>query len=148
DSPIAPHRQCAAGVQMFSLLAQLRHGGGGTTFIAGMHKVLLRYYDSLDDDERAAKHATHRKRVMKSHPWLRELAGHNREIVDREPYFMTEGGDIDGAPVRVHEMTGEPGDVYLLHPLSMHTWAPNASDKPRIMRSKMIVHRNFDWRER
>ncbi len=148
DTPIAPHRRGAAGVQMFSLLAPLSHAGGGTVFIAGMHEVLLRYYDALEDDERTAKHATHRKRVMKSHPWLRELAGHNREIDDRESYFMTEGGDVDGLPVCVQEMTGEPGDVYLLHPLSAHTWAPNAGDTPRIMRSKMIVHRDFDWRER
>lgn len=147
DSPIAPHRGGAAGIQMFSLLAPMHPGGGATVFIEGMHHVLLRYYAALSDAERRAKHGTHRKRVMNMHPWLRELRGATHDVEDRSAHFMERDGDIDGMRVRVREMTGDPGDVYLLHPLTVHCWAPNARDTPRIMRTKMINRLDFDWTE-
>jgi hypothetical protein len=46
---------------------------------------------------------------------------------------FTEEADIDGLPVRVVELTGEPGDVVLAHMLTAHCIAPNTADRPRLM---------------
>lgn len=145
DSTIPAHHHRVGAIQMFSLLTSMRPGGGATVFVEGCHRLLLQYYAALSADKRQDKHATHRKRFMSSHPWLRELSGAERKIKDRKAFFMQQGGLIDGVEVRVREMTGEPGDVYLLHPLLLHCWASNALDTPRMMRSKMIVRKDFQW---
>jgi len=145
DSTIPAHRHRVAGIQMFSLLAPMRPGGGATIFVEGMHHILLQYYAALPADKRQEKHPLHRKRFLNSHPWLRELSGVDHKIKDRRVFFMQQGGIIDGIEVRVLEMTGDPGDVYLLHPLLLHCGAANALDTPRIMRSKMIVQKDFRW---
>jgi hypothetical protein len=145
DSPTPAHRHRVAGIQLFSFLAPTRPGGGATVFVEGIHHILLQYYAALSVDKRQAKHATHRKRLMSNHPWLRELSGVDHEVKDRKAFFMQQGGIIDGVEVRVLEMAGDPGDVYLLHPLLVHCWASNALDTPRMMRSKMIVRKDFQW---
>ncbi len=50
---------------------------------------------------------------------------------------MTEA-DLDGIPVRVVELTGSAGDVYVTHPWVLHSIAPNANHTPRMMRSRVI----------
>jgi ectoine hydroxylase-related dioxygenase (phytanoyl-CoA dioxygenase family) len=42
-------------------------------------------------------------------------------------------GAIDGVEVEVVEVTGRPGDAYLLDMRILHAGAPNASTRPRIM---------------
>jgi hypothetical protein len=64
---------------------------------------------------------------------------------DRVAAFMERATDVDGVPLRVHEMTGEPGDAYLLHPLLAHSAAPNALDAPRVMRGKLLPRHGFDF---
>lgn len=145
DNPIAPHLSGCAALQLFSLLAPLEPGGGATVFVEGMHRVLVDYFERLGPGERSAKHGKHRARVMKGHPWLRRLQEDDPPVDDRIRFFMEDGSVIDGHEVRVNEMVGDPGDVYLLHPLLVHTWAPNASDRPRMMRSKQVTKKDFDW---
>jgi hypothetical protein len=49
--------------------------------------------------------------------------------------------DIDGLPMRVVELTGEPGDIVVAHPLTVHCAAPNCGDYPRMMRiMRPFVH--------
>jgi ectoine hydroxylase-related dioxygenase (phytanoyl-CoA dioxygenase family) len=40
---------------------------------------------------------------------------------------------VDGVPVRIVELTGEPGDVVFLHPHLFHAPAPNHGRTPRLM---------------
>jgi hypothetical protein len=47
--------------------------------------------------------------------------------------FMIEEGQARGLSVRVVEMTGDPGDVVVMHPFVLHTPAANALDTPRMM---------------
>jgi hypothetical protein len=54
---------------------------------------------------------------------------------------MGEGVEIDGVPVRVVELTGNPGDVYLTSLWVMHATAPNASSRPRMMRSRSFMRK-------
>lgn len=48
---------------------------------------------------------------------------------------------VDGAELRVVEMTGEPGDVFLAHPLILHAPATNCTTVPR-MALASFVYRN------
>ena len=47
----------------------------------------------------------------------------------------TRAGDVD---LRVSEMTGEPGDVWLMHPDVLHAPAPNVLDAPRLVVTQFV----------
>jgi ectoine hydroxylase-related dioxygenase (phytanoyl-CoA dioxygenase family) len=51
---------------------------------------------------------------------------------------MREGAVLDGVSVRVVELTGAAGDVFLVHPWILHTAAPNCNPTPRMMVSARI----------
>jgi hypothetical protein len=51
----------------------------------------------------------------------------------------------DGVPLKVVELTGEPADVFLMHPLLMHTAAPNSRAEPRLMISGGITTDMWGW---
>ena len=147
DSNIAPHRDGAAGLHVFALLDRMKPGGGATLFVQGLHRITLAYYAELDPEERRSKHAVHRRRVMARSAWLRQLMGTEPGPEDRVACFMDRATEIDGVPLRVHEMTGEPGDVYLCHPLLAHSAAPNALDTPRVMRGRTLMRHGYDFFE-
>jgi ectoine hydroxylase-related dioxygenase (phytanoyl-CoA dioxygenase family) len=49
---------------------------------------------------------------------------------------MDEETVLDGVPLRVVELTGEPGDMVFCHPVMLHCAAPNRGKWPRFMRIK------------
>jgi ectoine hydroxylase-related dioxygenase (phytanoyl-CoA dioxygenase family) len=51
---------------------------------------------------------------------------------------MSKGTSIDSVEVRVVEMTGEPGDVLLVHPMILHAPALNCSSSPRFALSTTV----------
>lgn len=52
---------------------------------------------------------------------------------------MREGSVVDGVPLRSVELTGEAGDVFLMHCDCFHTAAPDCSDRPRMMATEMVA---------
>ena len=46
---------------------------------------------------------------------------------------------VDGVDVEIVEMTGEPGDVYLMNLWVLHTRWPNQSREPRIMLTQRFL---------
>jgi len=122
------------GVKTWALLGDLEPGGGGTPQVAGSHRVIARYLNTTPERDFTRV----RDRVLASHPWFRELTREDRTSAD----LMAEA-EVDGTPVRVVELTGQAGDVYLTHPWILHSIAPNARDSPRMMRSRMIWRTNW-----
>ena len=59
-------------------------------------------------------------------PWHFDMPA--RGPTDRFARFMIGGDEIDGVRVRVIEATGEPGDVCLMHPWTLHTTAFSSED--------------------
>ena len=59
--------------------------------------------------------------------------------VDRRRRYMDEGAVLDGVPVRVVEVTGEPGDAFVMRADTFHTLAPNSRDESRMMLIKTWV---------
>ena len=62
------------------------------------------------------------------------LTGKVPSPADRRAYFMEVETEIDGVPVRVVELTGEPGDMVFCHPAIVHCASPNHGAAPRFMR--------------
>ena len=132
-----PHRQwhtdvgfdeTPQAVKIWALLGDLEPGGGGTPQVAGSHKVVERFLTTTEEREFKAV----RDEVLRSDPWFRNLTSEQRTVDPMAP------ADLDGLPVRVIELTGQAGDVYLTHPWILHSIAPNAADAPRMMRSRFI----------
>jgi ectoine hydroxylase-related dioxygenase (phytanoyl-CoA dioxygenase family) len=51
----------------------------------------------------------------------------------------------DGIALQVVELSGSAGDVFLLHPLTMHAAAPNAGSAPRFMLSGGVTSDMWGW---
>ncbi len=134
DFPPPPLQDFFA-VRLFVCLAKLRAGGGGTLFVAGSHRLVesLATNDGVD----RMRSADVRKALIRSYPWVKSLCSFD-EKVDRVRQFVKEGAVIDGIDVRVVEMMGEPGDVFVTHPLMLHASAKNCAKDPRMVLSSTV----------
>ena len=71
--------------------------------------------------ELTARHfTTIRDEVLRSDAWFRNLTSADERSVD-----PMDEADLDGLPVRVIELTGRAGDVYVTHPCILHSIATN-----------------------
>jgi ectoine hydroxylase-related dioxygenase (phytanoyl-CoA dioxygenase family) len=117
-------------LRMFGYLSPVAPRGGGTLIIAGSHRLAEPHLGKSSKDLRAA--------LADTSPWFHDLwrpkAGEDR--IDR---YMIQDAVVDGVPVRVVELVGEPGDIVLWHPSLLHTIARNALDQPRFMLTHTVV---------
>lgn len=105
------------GVQIFTFLEPVERHGGGTLVVAGSHRLLA------DAGALRPKDVNGRLRAK---PFFKALyAGPTTSDLPT--------GLVDDVPVRVVELTGRPGDAWLVDLRALHTAAPNAADRPRIM---------------
>ena len=111
----------APGPEMFTFVNKVEPKGGGTLVLAGSHHLLN------DVEYLSSKNV---KRRLKRHTYFRELTGKG---VDDRSRFMEEVGNIDNVPVKVVELTGDPGDVYFVDLRLLHSLGANTSDQPRMM---------------
>ncbi|TYB64253.1 phytanoyl-CoA dioxygenase family protein [Nonomuraea sp. PA05] len=100
-------------------LAPVGRGGGGTVVLSGSHRLVARFLREAGEAEPGRSPAV-RDAVFGMDPRLRDLRG-RPEVT------------VSGIPVRVVELTGEPGDVVFLHPHLLHAPAPNRSGSARLM---------------
>ena len=130
DFPVSRSTAGLDAVRIFTCLAKLSPGSGGTLFVAGSHRLVQ---NLVGEGERIAS-AEARKRLIRAHPWVKALCSRD-ETDNRVQRFMSKGTAVDGVEVRVVEMTGEPGDVILTHPMILHAAALNCSSLPRFVLS-------------
>lgn len=117
-------------VKAFAFLEPVKPRGGGTPYIEGSHRVVL---------DRARQHARAggwrsgdmREALKAEEPWLADLMSPGGD--DRQRRFMADGAVLRGIAVRVREMTGDPGDVVVMHAAMIHTIGANALQRPRMM---------------
>jgi hypothetical protein len=78
------------------------------------------------------------------------LTGHAPSPADRIAAFMDSETIVEGVPLRVAELTGEPGDMVFCHPVMVHCVAPNRGTRPRFMRIKtqVLTHEGRELRSR
>jgi hypothetical protein len=131
-----------AGVQLFACLATVDPGGGGTLAIAGSHRLANTGRPMTPSDV---------NQHLRREPFFADLMAlyappGGREVVGRT-------GTVGDAPLRVVEMTGAPGDVWLMDLRVLHTAAPNIAERPRVMltyryvRSDLLdeIARTYGW---
>jgi ectoine hydroxylase-related dioxygenase (phytanoyl-CoA dioxygenase family) len=67
------------------------------------------------------------------------LTGLAPSPADRIAAFMDRETIVEDVPLRVVELTGEPGDMVFCHPVMVHCAAPNRGARPRFMRIKTQI---------
>jgi ectoine hydroxylase-related dioxygenase (phytanoyl-CoA dioxygenase family) len=120
-------------------LAPVLPRGGAPLVVRGSHLAMM---DLSRKAGASIRSADARSLLAARSSWLRALFS-KTDVTDRVSRFMESDGDLCGFPVRVEELTGEPGDLILMHPGMLHAASPNVLDRPRMMLVQSIVRR--DW---
>jgi hypothetical protein len=127
------------GVKTYGFINRVRPGQGGTCLISGSHHIVGRFARTNRDVVCSLRHLPP---FMRSHPWLIDLE-RGAEDPDRTRRLMS-STETEGSELRIVELTGEPGDVVLTHPWTLHCIAPNAGNAPRMMTSKNVWRRGVE----
>ena len=135
------HLPAYTGLQVCTLLTEAEHRDGGTLFVSGSHHVVAAHFHRTRGQFSDNYSAKRMQSFFSTEDWFRDLDGGTVPEKDRVATFMDRTTTVGGIPLRVYEMTGKPGDVYVLHPLLVHAGPRNGGRSPRIM------HRSFVWRD-
>ena len=141
DYPATAVARPLPAVRFFVYLAPVKPRGGATLVVRGSHLAMMHLSRTAGASIRSADA---RSILETRSSWLRALFS-KTDAGDRVSRFMESDGDVCGFPVRVEELTGEPGDLVLMHPGMLHAGSPNVLDRPRLMLVQSIVRR--DWME-
>ncbi|HXQ12627.1 MAG TPA: phytanoyl-CoA dioxygenase family protein [Caulobacteraceae bacterium] len=117
-------------LRLFTFLEPVEPGGGGTFCIAGSATLAARLAPGAVSSKRL------RKRVRARYPALAALCD---TPCDRLPELVGVPHVIDGVEVVVEELSGQPGDAVIMHPLTLHAGAQNRRDRPRMMLAQSIL---------
>ena len=137
DNPCEPHLDRLRGLFVLSFIGSVAPGGGGTVILSGSPRLLIELRSRLSLSHGSG--ASVWEGFHRSHPWLMALTGQAPSPVNRIAAFMDEETIVEGVPLRVVELTGEPGDMVFCHPVMVHCAAPNRGARPRFMRIKTQV---------
>jgi hypothetical protein len=150
DNDSEPHLDRPRGLFVVSFIGPVAPRGGGTLILSGSPRLLAQQERRIPASQRHASVARLRDRFHRSAPWLMALTGLAPSPADRVAAFMDTETVVDGVPLRVVELTGEPGDMVFCHPLIVHCVAPNRGTRPRFMRIKtqVLTHEGRELRNR
>ena len=150
DNPCELHLDRPRALFVVSFIGPVASGGGGTLILSGSPRLLIRQERRLPASQRCGSIATRRERFHRSAPWLMALTRLAPSPADRIAAFMDTETTVDGVPLRVVELTGEPGDMVFCHPVMVHCAAPNRGPRPRFMRIKtqILTHEGHALRDR
>jgi ectoine hydroxylase-related dioxygenase (phytanoyl-CoA dioxygenase family) len=135
DYPPSPSLHGLFLVRLFICLASLSPGGGGTLFVQGSHR-LVENMPPIEGVKRM-RSADVRNTLTRTCPWIEALCSRDSNN-DRVQRFMARSEVFNDVELRVVEMTGEPGDVLMTHPLLLHAPSKNCAASPRIVLSSTV----------
>jgi hypothetical protein len=139
DNPSELHLERPRALFVVSFIGPVAPRGGGTLILSGSPRLLIQHERRIPAGERGGSGARVWERFHRSHPWLMALTGQAPSPADRTAAFMDGETVVEGVPLRVVELTGEPGDMVFCHPVMVHCVAPNRRPRPRFMRIKAQV---------
>lgn len=125
------------GLRVFIYLSDVISHGGATLVVERSHQLVREFVGNLSERSLSKGFGAVRDRFNVSDPWLIRLTDASDRAPDRNKWSMTPA-TIRGVDVKVSELVGQCGDVYLMHPWLVHNASPNASAQPRFMRAKDI----------
>jgi ectoine hydroxylase-related dioxygenase (phytanoyl-CoA dioxygenase family) len=130
------------GVKTLALFGDVAPRGGGTQVLSGSHRLIHDWFRQ-NPPPTGARSADMRK-LLRRHPYIRDLHtdGDPEERIAR---FMGRAEIDNGIPLQVVECTGSAGDVYLLHPLTLHVATTNAGQAPRFLLSGGVTTDMWGW---
>jgi hypothetical protein len=121
--------------RLFLILEPLAAQGGGTLVAQGSHILARRLAQRAGT---MLSSAEVRRGLKAAYPWFAELMSPPRAKVGRMARFMEIAEPVGGVACQVAEMTGEPGDVWLMHPNAVHAGAPNVLTAPRLVLTQFV----------
>lgn len=139
DLPAHPQRFRLPIARFFLLLGPLQPRGGGTLVVAGSHRLVERLADQTNAE---LSSSAMRKHLAGTHRWFGELMSPTRDF-SRAGRFMAQPTVVDGVPVQVEEITGAPGDVFLMHAAALHASSPNNREEPRLAVAQSIFPKAY-----
>ena len=142
DNPCELHLDRPRALFVVSFIGAVAPRGGGTLILSGSPRLLIQQERRIPASQRGGSGASIWDRFHRSHPWLMALTGQAPSPADRTAAFMDGETIVEGVPLRVVELTGEPGDMVFCHPVMVHCRAPNRGVRPRFMRIKqqLLTH--------
>jgi hypothetical protein len=117
-------------MRLFTFLEPVAPRGGGTLCLSGSAALAAANAPGGVASKRL------RLRLKARYPWIAGLCAAAGDEV--RPYLGAPE-IVDGFTLEVVELTGQPGDAVLMHPLTMHGLAPNTLDRPRMMLATSIL---------
>ncbi|HKN02096.1 MAG TPA: phytanoyl-CoA dioxygenase family protein [Candidatus Binataceae bacterium] len=137
----------SAGVQLFAFLDVVDARSGGTLAIAGSHHLL---------NEGRHIRPSEFGRLLRAEPFFADLLVADPPVAcpQHRADLLHRTGAVGNVQLQIVEMTGVPGDVWLMDLRVLHVGSPNASERPRMMltfryeRSDLLreVADAFGWR--
>lgn len=124
------------GALVFSFVGAVPPRSGGTLVVAGSPRVVRAFLEEKPHLRKTPMKTT-RKALLASDPWLRSISEATGATAAER--VIDAAGCVRDVPVRVLELTGEPGDIVLCHPWMLHAGNPNQGDRPRFMRVQRIA---------
>ena len=124
------------GINVFLFMDDVEPGGGGTAVLRNSPLLIDKLL--LEDAKFGVREQN--QWIRSAAPWLRGLKAAEKHRTTERTQAYLEGTEIEGIEVRVEELTGKAGDVFVSHPGLLHVPAMNVSDRPRMMRTQR-VHR-------
>lgn len=124
------------GVQLFLCVDCIESHAGATLVAAGTPRLVDAIRRRAGPDWPGASSEV-RRALRREAPWFRELCSlHPGE--DRIARFMSHSTEHADSSLQVMELTGEPGDVWLMHPWMVHALSPNCGARPRMALTERI----------
>ncbi len=115
-----------AGVQLFTFLESVKPGGGGPVAVTGSHRIETR--------ENVSREII--RSQLRDHSFFADVFDYAPEA---RADLVGKKSKLDGVELAVVELTGEPGDVYLMDLWVLHTRWPNYSDASRVMLTQRFL---------
>jgi hypothetical protein len=119
-------------LRVFTFLEPVLPSGGGTLYIAGSHRLAI-------DLERQRGGPLKSQQVVEmlrdEHPWFADLF---RTPLSDVRQRIGVGARVGSYGVSLEEMTGQAGDLVIMHLGTMHGVAHNALHRPRLMLTEWI----------
>ena len=115
-------------MQIFTFLEEVGPRGGATLSLAGSHRLF--------DKGRAMK-TRDIVRGLRGEPFFARLAAERFDLAD--PAMPLPFGAIGDVALEVVELTGRPGDAWLVDLRVLHSGSPNAARHPRVMVTRRFV---------
>lgn len=122
-----------SALKAFTFLEPVLPRGGGTLYVSGSHHLAMEAARVVGLPAPSAKI---RERLRADHAWFAQLWAAQGDKVGGLVGAETHVRDLR---LRVEEMTGDPGDLVIMHPALLHGLSHNALDRPRMMLAQGLV---------